>query len=132
MMPTFSIIKKGGGEKPKLVAHTRHEESRGREASSSFVSTSDATHVTHKTNEQTKKKRTKKNGRVSPLRSFSKSVKFLFFLDNNSFGRWMTMTTRERCFEEEEEIKKSLPRRRYKRKQLSKEKEDDDVGEDIL
>ena len=41
----------------------------------------------------------------------------------------MTMTTRERCFEEEE--LKSLPRRRYK-KQLSKEKEDDDVGEDIL
>ena len=40
----------------------------------------------------------------------------------------MTMTTRERCFEEE---LKSLPRRRYK-KQLSKEKEDDDVGEDIL
>ena len=44
----------------------------------------------------------------------------------------MTMTTRERCVFEEEEIKKSLPRRRYKRKQLSKEKEDDDVGEDIL
>ena len=64
MMPTFYI--KGGGGKAELVAHARHKESRGREASSSFVSTTKkraTPHVTHKTNEQTKKKkRTKKKG----------------------------------------------------------------------
>ena len=131
-MPTFYIIIKGGGGKSQNWWHTRDKESRGREASSSFVSTSDATHVTHKTNEQTKKKKNKKKREGLPSSLFLKKCQIPFFLDNNSFGRWMTMTTRERCFEEEEEIKKSLPRRRYKRKQLSKEKEDDDVGEDIL
>ena len=45
MMPTFYIIIKGGGEKPKLVAHTRQKESRGREASSSFVSTNERRHT---------------------------------------------------------------------------------------
>ena len=83
MMPTFYIIIKGGGEKPKLVAHTRHEESRGREASSSFVSTSDATHVTHKTNEQTKKKKEQKKTGGSPLFALSQKV-------SNSFFFWTT------------------------------------------
>ena len=85
MMPTFYIIIKGGGEKPKLVAHTRHEESRGREASSSFVSTSDATHVTHKTNEQTKKKKNKKKREGLPSSLFLKKCQIPFFFGQQQF-----------------------------------------------
>ena len=95
MMPTFYIIIKGGGGKnkiggthnPRRIARPRGAGLfwRGREASSSFVSTSDATHVTHKTNEQTKKKKNKKKREGLPSSLFLKKCQIPFFFGQQQF-----------------------------------------------